>query len=58
MRRLVPPFAALLLAGLVGALALNPTLRGSVSATPPAQVGEPFSYREVVKKVLPAVVSI
>jgi serine protease Do len=55
MRWFVP--GALLVLGGVGGLVAGPMLAGRTSA-PPTLPGENTSYRDVVKKVLPAVVSI
>jgi serine protease Do len=49
--------ASLVLGGAIGLIAAGPFLRGEPAGAPVA-VKEPTSFRDVVKKVLPAVVSI
>ncbi|HMF12165.1 MAG TPA: trypsin-like peptidase domain-containing protein, partial [Gemmataceae bacterium] len=59
MSRLYVGVTCLVLGGLVGAFVAEPLLRGQVNA--PAATGIPkemTSFRDVVKRVLPAVVSI
>jgi serine protease Do len=59
MTRWSIPVACLLLGGVVGSFAVRPHLLGQNPATPaPVIPKETTSYRDVVKKVLPAVVSI
>ena len=48
----------LLVAGGVGSYVAGPLLRGQAPSGAPGAVREPYSFREVAKKVLPAVVSI
>jgi serine protease Do len=50
--------AFLIIGGLAGALVTTTGLRGQVPAPPPVFPKELTSYRDVVKRVLPAVVSI
>src|SRR5262245_25456504 len=57
MKRWSLPVAALVLGGLLGAFFTGTWLQGQVPAPPPVPK-ELASYREVVKRVLPAVVSI
>jgi serine protease Do len=55
--RSVTPVVSLAAAALVGAWFLSPSLKGQ-PVTPPPVVQELTSYRDVVKRVLPAVVAI
>jgi serine protease Do len=59
MSRWSIPVATLLVGAILGTFVAGPFLKGQqVPATPPAIPKELTSYRDVVKKVLPAVVSI
>ena len=57
MRRWLPAFVLLTAGALLGGLAGHSLLKGEPASTPPMPK-ELTSYRDVVKKVLPAVVSI
>jgi serine protease Do len=58
MKRWPVFLACLTVAGSAGAFVAGPLLRGQVADQPPAALKDPYSYRDLVKRVLPAVVSI